>query len=90
MGCVVALNDEETKHIFLDEKDFKAYTLDWDGTGQWVRIADREIWRSRFSCTRVTLLGGTKDFIVIAGGANGGLSYILADVEYYNVEADRW
>ena len=87
-GCLVALNQDESKHLLVPEDILDSYTYDWEGTQQWEAAGNRAKLRLYFRCTRVTIAGGTRDVVVVAGGTFGGIP--LKDVEIYNIQSNTW
>ena len=85
---MVALNMDETKHLLVSENILESYTYDWEGTQQWEPTGNRAKSRVHFRCTRVTLVGGTRDVVVVAGGLFAGTP--VMDVELYNVQSNSW
>ena len=90
-GCVVALNDNGTKHILIGAFTANVWTYDWDediSTRAWHPAPARSTDSEFAKCTRVLLDGGTSDVVVVAGGRVAGEP--VSTVDIYNILTRLW
>ena len=88
LGCAIALNDEESKHLAVPGQTAETYTYDWLGSQVWEPAGDRSQIGNSFACTRALVEGGAREVVVVAGGKTFGLS--MTTVDFYNIQSGSW